>query len=410
LSNSNKKETFLFVMDFTCPFPGAGWWRIFNFARNFKAQGHRCGVLSCFSYSPLNFRARSFNSPTVVRKEDINVYNLLPFVEWNNHPVIFFLNSVFAAIFSLPSFLLIRPSVVIISVPPVDSLLPVFLISKIMRSKIVIDYRDELEDYLIIQAGRWAFFYRFLKSFLASLYKKATVIVSVTPAVAESLRNRNVNNVRVIHDGVDTQVFKPYDKNRMRSQFCLPQDAFVIAYLGNVYAPYRVDIVIRALQKLNAKNPERKYLLILAGGGDIKGILDLANNLGIGESVKYFGVIKNPTDVAKLLSSADCGVIPYDNNPLWQKTYSTKLFEYCAVGLPVIATVHRDSALAKLIEIHNLGVVTPPVNSEALASSLERLSADEAAKVKMGSSALQFAKRYDKRETTKDLLEAIKNV
>jgi glycosyltransferase involved in cell wall biosynthesis len=294
-------------------------------------------------------------------------------------------------------------------VPPADQLLPVFILSKIMRSKIVIDYRDELEDYLILHAGKWVFFYRFFKRFLASLYRNATMVIPVTPAVAENLKKRGIYNVKVIYDGVDTQIFQPYDKSKVRSELSLPQDVFVIAYLGNIYDPYRVDIVIRALKKLNEKDPKRKYLLILAGGGDVKNVLDLAHSLGINNFVKHFGVIKNPVDVAKLLSSADCGIIPYDDNPLWQKTYSAKLFEYCAVGLPVIATVHENSALATVIKLNKLGMVTPPVNSGALALSLETLSADEEFRIKMGSSALQFARLYDKKELADDLLDAIKN-
>lgn len=405
MSRVEQTKSFLFVMGTRCPFPGAGWWRIFNFARNFRAQGRKCTVLSCFS-------PRSLSPPKVVQNANICIYNMLPSIELNN-PLILFLNNIFTLIVSLPMFMLIRPNATIISVPPPDQLLPVFVLSKIMRSKIIIDYRDEFEDYLIIHAGKWAFFYRFLKRFLASLYRNVALVTPVTPAVAENLKRRGIFNVKVIYDGVDTRIFQPYDKSRVRSEFSLSQNVFVIAYLGNIYNPYsyyhpyRLDIVIRALQKLNKKNPKQKYSLILAGRGDVKSVLDLALNLGIDDSVKYFGVIKNPIDAAKLLSSADCGIIPYDDNPLWQKTYSTKLFEYCAVGLPVIATVHENSALATAIKANKMGLIIPPINSDALASSLETLSADQESRIKMSLSALEFARTYDKEELARDLLEAI---
>jgi len=279
-----------------------------------------------------------------------------------------------------------------------------------MRRKIIIDYRDEFEDYLIMNTKKWGFFYRSLKRFLTNLYRNATLVTPVTPAIAENLKRRGIHNLKVIYDGVDTKIFQPSNKNKMRSEFHLPQESFVLAYLGSIYEPYRVDIVIRALKKLNEKDLKRKYLLILAGYGDVKSVLNLASSLRISDSVKYFGVVKNPTEIAKILSSADCGIIPYDDNPLWQKTYSTKLFEYCAVGLPVVGTVHENSALATAIKVNKMGLIIPPINSDALASSLETLSADKELRIKMSLSALQFARTYDKEGLARDLLDTIENL
>jgi glycosyltransferase involved in cell wall biosynthesis len=394
-----KTKSFLFIIGFTCPFPGAGWWRIFSFARHFKDKGYECYVLSSFSPTTLNF-------PNVERKENIYIYNIIPSIVGLKNPF-FLLNNILASIISLPFLLFIRPTAVIISVPPANQLLSVFILSKIMRFKLAIDYRDEFEDCLIMHTTKWAFFYRFLKRLLTSLYRNAALVTPVTPAVAENLNRRGIYNVKVVYDGVDTTIFQPFNKNKMRSEFHIPQDSFVIAYLGNVYEPYRVDVVIRALKKLNEKDPKRRHLLILAGGGDVKSVLNLASDFGISDSVKYFGVIKNPIEIAKILSSADCGMIPYDDNPLWQKTYSTKLFEYSAVGLPVIATVHENSALATVIKVNNMGLIIPPINSDALASSLETLSADKESRIKMSVSALQFARMHDKEELAGNLLGTI---
>lgn len=397
--SQNKKKRFLFVMGFTCPFPGAAWWRIFHFARYFSEKDYQCYVLSCFSLSTIK-------SPKVVRKENTYIHNMLPYVGLNN-PFFIFLNGILASITSIPFFFSTRPSSVMISVPPADQLMPLFILSKIMRCKLVIDYRDEFEDYLIMQAGKWGFFYRLLRRFLPYLYRNATLVTPVTPAVAEGLKKRGIYNVKVVYDGVDTEIFQPFNKSKMRSEFHLPQNSFIVSYLGNIYKPYRVDVIIRALKKLEEKDTKRKYLLILAGGGDVKSVLNLAINLGISDSVRYFGAIEDPTKVAKIFSSADCGIIPYDDNPLWQKTYSTKLFEYCAVGLPVVATVHENSALANIIEANRMGLIIPPTNSDALVSSLETLSADEEFRIQMSLSALQFARTYDKAKLARDLLETL---
>jgi glycosyltransferase involved in cell wall biosynthesis len=402
LTLPDKKNRFLFVMGFTCPFPGAGWWRIFYLARYFYEKNHECYVLSSLSLSTVN-------SPKVVRNEKIYIYNMVPYIGINN-PLILFLNNALTLIAFVPSFFFFRPSTVVISVPPTDQLLPVFLFSKIMKRKIIIDYRDEFEDYLIMNTGKWSFFYRFLKRFLASVYRNATMVTPVTHAVAKDLKHRGVHNVKVTYDGVDTKIFHPYDKRKMRSELHIPQESFVIAYLGNISKPYRVDLVARALKNLNERDLKPKYSLIFMGGGDVQSIVRLANSLGIRDSVKYFGVINNPIEIAKIISSADCGVIPYDDNPLWQKTFSTKLFEYCALGLPIIATVHGSSALAAVIRANHMGLVTEPINSEDLATSIETLNINKELRIKMSLSALKFARIHDKEKLARDLLEALESL
>jgi glycosyltransferase involved in cell wall biosynthesis len=396
----NKTKSFLFIIGFTCPFPGAGWWRIFYFAKYLKSMGYESRILSCFS--PL-----SFNVKKIVKEDDINIYNIIPYIPLNN-PFMLCINSFFALITSFLFFVLFRPSSVLISVPPADQLMPVLMLSKIIKCKLIIDYRDEFEEYQIMHAGRWSFFYRLLKRIFPHFYKKATLITTVTPAVAENLNKKGIHNIEVIYDGVDTKIFRPLNRSEIRRELQLPQDSFIIVYLGNIYDPYRVDIVVKALKKLKEKEHRQKYLLLLVGGGNIKSILDLANNLGISDSVKYFGIIKNPIEVVKILNSADCGVIPYDDNPLWQRTYSTKLFEYCAVGLPVIVTVHENSALANIVRTNRVGLVVPPINVDALASSLETLSNDKELRDKMSLSALLFAQAYDREKLVKKLLETIK--
>ncbi|MEM2129063.1 MAG: glycosyltransferase family 4 protein [Candidatus Bathyarchaeia archaeon] len=394
----NKKKSVLFIIGFTCPFPGAGWWRIFYFAKYFTKKGYRCYILSSFSPSTIRF-------PKIVRKENVRIYNMMPFIHFNN-PFILCLNNMLTLITSFIFFLLYKPDTVIISLPPVDQLLPVLFISQIMRCKLVIDYRDEFEDYLITRTKKCSLFYRLFKKILTYLYKNALLVTTVTPAVAENLKARGVFNVMVVYDGVDTNIFRPFNKNEIRTRFKLPQDSFIIVYMGNVYDPYRVDVVVRALKKL-VENGLQEYLLVLVGDGNIKSILRLAYELEIGNSVKYLGVVNDPTELAKILSLADCGVIPYDDDPLWQRTYSTKLFEYCAVGLPVIATVHKNSILATLIIKNKIGLIVLPVDPDALALAFKKLNNDKGLLNEMALFALKFARNYDKEKQARKLLEAI---
>jgi glycosyltransferase involved in cell wall biosynthesis len=406
-SKGNKR--FLLIMGFTCPFPGAGWWRVFNFAKRFEENGYTCTVLSSFSYNTVNFRDRSLNGPSITRSGKIKILNIIPFIDYIGAFVIA-INNLISTIILLPSILLLRPNVVLISVPPADQLIPTVLISKILGRELVVDYRDEFEDFATLNVGKWRPFYRFYKKVFTAVYRKVDLIIPVTPSVADGLKSRGLTNVKVVYDGVDTEIFKSNDKKQARADFSLPQDAFIFAFIGQIYNPYRVDLVVRALKKLKQKNPSRKYLLVFAASGDVKGILQLVHDLELDDSVKYFPVMSNSSQVAKFLSCADSGLIPFDDGPLWRKTFSTKFFEYAAVGLPIIASAHDDSALSSVIKENNLGLVAHPLNVDELALIMEAISNNDKLLVETKSNTLEFAKRFDKKILIKDLLYAIEHI
>lgn len=395
-TNLSDKKRVLFVMGYKCPFPGAGWHRVFFFAKYFMKKGHECYILSSFSSSS----PRSINYPNIVRKENIPIYNVIPSIIINN-PFFLFLNNILAFITTLPFFLAIRPHIVIISIPPSNQFLSTFILSNVMKSKLVVDYRDEFEDFIVLYGKKWIRFYRFFKTVLSCLYRRSYLITPVTPAVAESLKRRSVLNVRIIHDGVDTSVFKPWNKNKMRNAHSFSEDIFIIAYLGTVYSPYRLDIVVETLRILKERGI--KCRLLIVGGGNIKRILNYASKIDVKEMVHYMGLFNNPIEISKILSAADIGIIPYDDNPLLKRTLSTKLFEYCACALPVIATVPKDSILAKYIKDNKIGFVAPPLDSESLANSLELFYGSPKLRSMMSLNALFFAKKYDKVKIAEEL-------
>jgi glycosyltransferase involved in cell wall biosynthesis len=302
--------------------------------------------------------------------------------------------------------LLKKPKTTVISIPPVNQLFSLFAACRIAKSEVVIDYRDEFEDFLVLYGLGSAAFYRFLKVLLSSFYRRSRLMVTVTPAVATSLQSRGTNNTLVIHDGVDTNEFKPMNKVLCRKKMGIPLDAFVVVYLGNVYGPYRVDVIVDALKKIEAYRKEREYLLLLVGGGDMSTITKRASAIGIESAVKYTGQMNNTNDVVMALNAADVGLIPYDDSPLWKRTLSTKLFEYCACGIPVIATVMKDSILRSYIEKYSLGTTVPPLDSQALADAIVKMTNFLEEQPHTRLKILAFAKEYDREILAERLLAA----
>jgi glycosyltransferase involved in cell wall biosynthesis len=137
-------------------------------------------------------------------------------------------------------------------------------------------------------------------------------------------------------------------------------------------------------------------------------LLKLIKELGLENKVMYLGE-RTKEDVARIVPCCDLGVVPYDDDALWRAAYSTKFFEYCAAGLPVIATVTKDSDLSMLINEHKIGYVTDPLNIEQFAQALRAFyNLDEDEKDKMGARARKLVtESFDRAKIAKRLMEIL---
>ena len=61
------------------------------------------------------------------------------------------------------------------------------------------------------------------------------------------------------------------------------------------------------------------------------------------------GTIHDNEKLSKLIALSDIGLVPYDDNPLWRNSLPAKFFEYCACGVPIIATISKNSVLSNII-------------------------------------------------------------
>jgi glycosyltransferase involved in cell wall biosynthesis len=343
---------------------------------------------------------------------NIQIYNIIPQIPVEN-PFLIVLNNLVAFVFSLPFCLFKRPDLIIISIWPANQLFCAFWVSKLLRTKLVVDYRDEVEENWISSGKKPRFLYRLMKKVVTKIYRDSYLITPTTSAVADNLAQKGIRNIHIVADGVDTTTFKRLDKGKMRSRFNIGKDRFVLIFLG--YVPpaqnrdYRVDIIVRALRLLKEKNlrNESKYMLIIVGGGRIEELIKYADALGVSGMVRYIGSIEDPAEVAKVINVADVGIIPYGDLSSLKRSFPTKLFEYTACGLPVIGTLYEDSILARYLREYSIGITVPPLDSGSLAKAIEDISNTLVNSSELNSNALSFARKYDKARIAEELLSRI---
>ncbi|MEM3365315.1 MAG: glycosyltransferase family 4 protein [Candidatus Bathyarchaeia archaeon] len=392
----------LFFQGSSNPLPNACWARISFFATYFKSRGHDVNIAGTFS-------PRSIEQAGLKYWSGIRIYNLCPTLWIEKTPSLIF--NVFSSLIVYPLLaLLLRPKLTLISVPPGEPAVGAFFSSKLIGAKVVFDVRDEWEDYVIgkISSRGYKAAYRIFKVLMTSIYVKSNLIVTVTPHLARSLLIRGVRDVRLVPNGADVSVFRPYEKAGIRERLKLRKGEFVLVYSGGIGGYYRLDIVVRAMARLD--NVIRsKIKLLMVGSGGLPQLVSVSEKLGLKDNVVYLGVKDDKKELAQILSAGDMGVIPYDDNPLWKNSVPAKFYEYCSCGIPVVATVYDDSLLAKLIKENGIGLTVRPMDEKKLAEAIRYFYENELFRVVAGRKARELVEtKFDRNKIAEEFLNLIK--
>ncbi len=219
--------------------------------------------------------------------------------------------------------------------------------------------------------------------------KRVGSSIPITSRLADDLvntRSAEAKRVLVAHDGVRAARFAHMpDRASARQQLGLPQDAFIVGYVGRLHMmgiDKGVGLLVQAMQQLD------DALLLLVGGPDemAQRLRDswLASGAGAGRFV-YLGAV--PADaVPRYLSALDVGVVPLPDVPEYAYYNSPlKLFEYMAAGLAIVAS--DLPSLRDVLRHEDNGLLYTPGDAVALADAIKRLRDDVSLRDKLAEQA-----------------------
>ena len=189
---------------------------------------------------------------------------------------------------------------------------------------------------------------RKMTSGVRRLYLTSELFSDATVAVSEVVRERLVRwgvpakKITVIPNGldVDALAFDPDARRRVRAQFGIPAETFVIGMLGRLDPNKRVDLAMEAAAPVLG---EHCKFLIIGRGEDQARLEAAAANLGVAENIIWGGF---QSDSAAMLAAFDLYVATS-----LQETFGLSVLEALASGLPVLYTtcpaldgIHTDRA------------------------------------------------------------------
>jgi glycosyltransferase involved in cell wall biosynthesis len=148
---------------------------------------------------------------------------------------------------------------------------------------------------------------------------------------------------------------------------------YLVGYLGVIAVQDGVDVLVKAMAII-ANQLRRKDIgcIIIGEGPELADLQQLVTDLRITDQVQFTGYLSG-NQLLEKLSACDIGIIPDPPNVFNDKVSMNKIFEYMAVGLPVI---QFDLAQAR----HEAGSAAEIVDAptpDALARKIVGLLADQ---------------------------------
>ncbi len=200
----------------------------------------------------------------------------------------------------------------------------------------------------------------------------ANRVLSVNELMAERLVDLGVpsSKVTIVPNSPNLDLFDPTAHRRRAFR---EDGALRVIYTGALTPTYELDVAVDAIAHLATERPELDPRLELYGRGDSEEPLRARiSGLGIADRVTFHGRIPIE-EVPRAVAAADVGIAPTRLDGFTAVTISAKIFEFGAMGKPVVAS---RIPLVERTFSPDAVLTYPPGDVAELAAGIARLADD----------------------------------
>lgn len=191
--------------------------------------------------------------------------------------------------------------------------------------------------------------------------------------------------ISVVMNSADPRLFDP--SRHPRRPFMEDGELRLIHH-SNLQRIYGLEVLIEAVARIGQSLPLR---VDIYGDGPYRPELEAAvARTGTADRVHLNGFVPIE-DLPGLIAGADVGVVPTLPEPYLQFSLSTKLLEYAAMGITIVAS---DLATVRAHFTAEAIRYVPGGDPEALATAIRELAADPVAAARFGAEAHRQAAAY----------------
>jgi len=212
------------------------------------------------------------------------------------------------------------------------------MIPKLFGAKVILDQHDPMPELMrtIFNKDEQSFAVRVIRRLEKWSIARASLVITVNEACRRifSTRSCSSDKVGVVMNSPDEKMF-PY---RSAHSYAVRQTGlpFVMMYHGSLVARNGLELAVDALHRLLQDVPEAELRVFGRSTDYLEQVMLKARTLGISDKVHFLGP-RRLEDLAGEIERCDVGVVPNQLNTFTEINTPTRIFEYLALGKPVIA-------------------------------------------------------------------------
>lgn len=211
------------------------------------------------------------------------------------------------------------------------------LIPQLMGARVILDIHDIVPEFYAskfkVSEGSAAFQLLLLVERLSCACASHVIISNHLWHKKLTARSVRAEKCTAIINYPDPEIFSPlFPQPDSRTEF-------VMCYPGTLNWHQGVDLAVAAMALLRERAPNLR-LLIMGDGPDREKLAAMIEQQGLCDRVRMAGMI--PLEqVAEMMASVDLGVVPKRRDSFGNEAFSTKIMEFMAMGVPVLASNTR---------------------------------------------------------------------
>jgi glycosyltransferase involved in cell wall biosynthesis len=208
------------------------------------------------------------------------------------------------------------------------------LLPRLRGTPVILDIHDILPEFYASKFGKSdkSLMFRFLHFVEWFCAKFSSHVIIANHIWQERLLSRSVSSDKctVVLNFPDRSIFsRGKEKSGNR-------DRFLLLYPGTLNWHQGLDVAVRAFARISSKVPQADFH-IYGEGPSKPDLQDLVKQHHL-ESRVFIHPRKPLREIAEVVESADLGIVPKRKNSFGNEAFSTKIFEFMAMGVPVIVS------------------------------------------------------------------------
>ena len=392
----------LFISDNFPPEMNAPATRTYEHCREWVRQGAEVTVITCAPNFPRGivfpgYRNRVFQKETL---DGIDVMRVWTYITANQG---FLKRTVDYMSFALSAFIcgiFRKTDIVIATSPQFFTTWAALGLSVCKRRPWIFELRDLWpESIRTVGAMGQRPILDFLERVELFLYRRAHMIVAVSPAFRQNLVARGVSagKIEVVPNGTNHATFKATPKDPELMRTLKLEDKFVIGYIGTHGMAHNLEFIVACLKGLE---DHAIHFLFIGDGARKEQVVRAARDLGVTNATFLEPVARE--EVPRYLSVIDAALVPLKKADTFKTVIPSKIFEAAGMQKPILLGV--DGQAREIVEHYGAGIYFEPENEDDFIGAVKNICEDKDLYQRLQSGCEHLSKAYDRAHMAKKML------